>query len=155
MATVIILKSVLLVHPRRQRKLMKRTTECIARLFLCARCQVAVTICSCCDRGNVYCPDCSKIARRDSMQKANRRYQHTEKGRQRHVARQKRYRCKKPTVTHQGRQEILQSDVLLNVIKWIPPPEKVINVCHFCGKICSWFVQSDCLRKSRSKISRL
>jgi len=89
------------------------------------------------------------------MRKASRRYQRTDQGRKRHAARQKRYRCKESSVTHQGRQEILLGDVLSNVTKRVPQTEKVKDVCHFCGKKCSWCVRGDCLRKYRSQYSRL
>ena len=39
-----------------------------ARLFLCAGCRMQVVICSCCDRGQIYCAgDCARRARRHSL----------------------------------------------------------------------------------------
>ena len=45
-----------------------------ARLFLCARCQRQVRICSYCDRGNQYCgPACARAARNESLRSAGAR----------------------------------------------------------------------------------
>jgi len=42
-----------------------------ARFFLCVRCRVQVLICSCCDRGQIYCADgCAQIARRERQRAA-------------------------------------------------------------------------------------
>jgi hypothetical protein len=39
--------------------------DATARLFLCARCRAQVLICSCCDRGNIYCGEgCAEEIRR-------------------------------------------------------------------------------------------
>jgi len=46
------------------------------RLFLCAGCRQQVIVCSCCDRGQIYCTGaCAKQARRRTVQQAGRRYQ--------------------------------------------------------------------------------
>ena len=74
-----------------------------ARLFLCAGCRLQVLICSCCDRGQIYCAeDCAQRARRRSLQCAGQRYQNGPPGRRRHAARQGRYRARGKKVTHQG-----------------------------------------------------
>ena len=52
------------------------TTQPPPRLFLCARCRSAVTICSHCDRGQRYCSaDCSRLARSCAQRAAAKRYQ--------------------------------------------------------------------------------
>jgi hypothetical protein len=57
------------------------------RLFLCAGCRAQVVVCSCCDRGQVYCPDgCAGQARRKTLQQAGRRYRQTGQARQVHAA---------------------------------------------------------------------
>ena len=74
-----------------------------ARLFLCAGCRMQVVICSCCDRGQIYCAgDCARQARRRAVQCAGQRYQNGGAGRRRHAARQGRYRARDKKVTHHG-----------------------------------------------------
>jgi hypothetical protein len=63
-----------------------------ARFFLCARCRAQVLICSCCDRGNIYCAqDCAQVARRGAQRAAGRRYQLSLRGRRNHAARAQRW----------------------------------------------------------------
>jgi hypothetical protein len=78
-------------------------SEASARLFGCERCRALVLICSSCDRGQIYCANCSEEARRQSMRSAGRRYQATKKGRLAHAARQSAYRTKRKYVPHQAR----------------------------------------------------
>jgi hypothetical protein len=78
------------------------TVEAPARLFVCARCRAQVLICSCCDRGQIYCAKgCAEEVRRQSVRAAGERYQATKKGRLAHAARQCAYRAKKNDVRHQ------------------------------------------------------
>jgi hypothetical protein len=77
--------------------------EASARLFLCERCRSLVLICSCCDRGQIYCVDCAEDARRQSVRAAGKRYQATRKGRLGHAARQSAYRAKRKHVPLQAR----------------------------------------------------
>ena len=77
------------------------------RLYNCERCQVQVRICERCDHGNVYCAGgCAKIRRRESLRRAQARYQRSRGGARRHAARQRgwreRERQKPKIVTHQG-----------------------------------------------------
>ncbi len=65
------------------------------RLFLCAGCRGQVIICSCCDRGQIYCNGgCAPRARRQTLQAAGRRYQASPRGRRRHAARMGRWRAR-------------------------------------------------------------
>jgi hypothetical protein len=46
------------------------------RLYNCERCGIQVRICQRCDHGNVYCAgECAGIRRRESLKRAQRRYQ--------------------------------------------------------------------------------
>jgi hypothetical protein len=73
--------------------------EASARLFPCVRCRALVLICSCCDRGQIYCANgCAEEVRRQSVRAAGERYQATKKGRRAHAARQCAYRAKKNDV---------------------------------------------------------
>ena len=65
------------------------------RLFNCARCHRLLKICTRCDHGNVYCPDCAEIARRERLREARLRYQRTEKGRLNHKVQQQLYLMKR------------------------------------------------------------
>ena len=80
-----------------------------ARLFLCARCQRQVRICSRCDHGQQYCgASCAAACRVESVRAAGRRYQSSRRGRHHHAERQRRYRarCRESVqtqeVTHHG-----------------------------------------------------
>lgn len=130
-----------------------------ARLFICARCQRQVIICRDCDRGNIYCsPQCSKAARRDSLRKANQRYQSTFKGKHKHAERQRRYRLRQRAklqkikkVTHQGYLNFTPHDSLS--LQSDPQFEAVLNrpktiVCHFCHRLCSPFLRTGFLHQS-------
>lgn len=77
------------------------------RLYNCQRCAVQVRICERCDHGNVYCAgECAKIRRRESLRRAQARYQRSRGGARRHAARQHRWRerqgQKPKIVTHHG-----------------------------------------------------
>jgi hypothetical protein len=73
------------------------------RFFLCLRCREQVVICSRCDRGQVYCGrECASEVRRSRQREARRRYQASERGRQMHADRSRRYRARGRRVTDQG-----------------------------------------------------
>ena len=76
--------------------------ELLARLFRCALCSLLALICSCCDRGHVYCSHrCAQRARRQHRSEAGKRYQTTKTGRLNHAARQARHRERKKRLTAQ------------------------------------------------------
>lgn len=126
-----------------------------ARLFNCARCQCQVIICSCCDRGNIYCNShCAKSARRESVKNAGKRYQNNRRGKIKHAKRQQCYRQReKIKVTHQGSITFSTNDLL--------PPSPITSTkepdvgefrCHFCGRRCSDYLRLGCLgRYSRDE----
>lgn len=125
-----------------------------ARTFNCELCHKLVTICSCCDRGNIYCcAECSTIARKRSVREAGKRYQNTINGRLKHAKRQELYRVRSKLankkVTHQGSQEITSND-LLQIAE-----NKAIRAgdlyCDFCGCRCEPFIRTDCLTTSTLK----
>ena len=67
-----------------------------SRKYQGLRCHALVIICHHCERGQRYCANgCSKKARKDSVQRAGKKYQKTRRGRFNNAARQQRYRCKK------------------------------------------------------------
>ena len=67
-----------------------------ARLFICAECRAQALICSCCDRGQIYCAgDCRRIARRRRQRAAGARYQASLPGRQAHAERASHYRARR------------------------------------------------------------
>jgi hypothetical protein len=77
------------------------------RLFNCVRCHQLVFVCSCCDRGQIYCSSlCALVARQKTIQLASAHYQRTRSGKRNHARRQAEYllrlqsRAKK--MTHQG-----------------------------------------------------
>ena len=123
-----------------------------ARLFNCAHCYQQRTICSCCDRGNIYCsPECSQSVRKERVRSAGRRYQNTHRGKSKHAARQRRYRQRqKEKVTHQGSPVSLTNDLLLPELTK-PAMGSMAETtpqirCHFCHKRCSDFVRLGFMR---------
>jgi len=128
-------------------ELLMPTTQPPPRLFLCARCRSAVTICSYCDRGQRYCSaDCSLLSRTLAQRAASKRYQDSRKGRHAHAQRQAQWRARlrsvKQIVTHQGSPPPPRSDVL--------PPDQATSphscakqscTCHFCGRSVSVFLR--------------
>ena len=129
-----------------------------ARFFLCARCRKPVLICSCCDRGQVYCAGgCAREARRQAQRAAGARYQASRRGRLVHALRARRYRRRQKIVTHQGSPSAPPDDLLspdLAAAKGPPstgdfpklPPWR----CCWCGCRCPDFVRQDFLRRRRS-----
>src|SRR5262245_50950265 len=123
-----------------------------ARLYLCARCQAQVLICSCCDRGNIYCArECAEVVRRSAQREASKRYQATDRGRRNHAERARKYRAQKK-VTHQG-SPLQRTDDLVSEGWAITPstlrprrslphvPREAPLRCHWCGCRCSPFVR--------------
>ena len=127
-----------------------------ARLFLCAGCRAPSVICSCCDRGQIYCAgDCAARARHRAQRAAGQRYQTSRRGRLAHADRTRRYRARCKNVTHHGSPEPLPDDLL-------PPgspaiasdaaileerPRRTISHCHWCGRRCPEFVRREFLRR--------
>ena len=131
--------------------------ENTARLYNCARCHSQVTICSHCDRGNIYCgKSCADLARSTSLKAAGKRYQRTRRGRFKHAERQRRYRSRCKKVTHQGSSEPPTNDPLtarseaplsLDIIE-----DEGIR-CHFCGRLCSAFLRLEYLHTTASSLA--
>ena len=91
--------------------------EQTGRLFLCARCQAQVLVCSQCDRGHRYCANgCAYITRRSRQREASNRYQQSRTGRHKHAARMHQWRKRRAAsakiVTHHGSQITPADDVL-------------------------------------------
>lgn len=83
--------------------------EQTGRLFLCARCQAQVLVCSHCDRGQRYCAaDCADIARLNRQREAGKRYQQSRAGRHKHAERMHQWRKRRAAsakiVTHHSSQ---------------------------------------------------
>ncbi|MCP4995618.1 MAG: hypothetical protein GY934_17860 [Gammaproteobacteria bacterium] len=123
--------------------------ENTARLYNCARCHSHVTICSYCDRGNIYCSGhCTNVARNESLRAAGKRYQNTYRGRLKHAERQRCYRSRYKKVTHQGSPEPPSNDPLTTRSD-TPAAVAIIENegirCHFCGRLCSAFLRLEYL----------
>lgn len=135
----------------------ERIAETPARFFLCARCTVQVLICSCCDRGQIYCAeDCARQARHSAQRAAGRRYQTSRRGRIAHALRARNYRCRQKNVTHQGSPPRPPDDLLsLNLAAAGETPSigdfsrRPAWRCHWCGCRCPDFVRQDFLRRRR------
>ncbi len=88
-------------------------TAASARLFMCAECHAQALICSCCDRGQIYCAgDCAARARRRTRRDAGRRYQTSRRGRLAHAEPTRRYRVRCKNVTHHGSPPSPPDDLL-------------------------------------------
>lgn len=122
-----------------------------ARLFNCARCHCQVVICRACDCGQRYCAQgCAALARRDSQQRAQRKYRRNYPGRCCNVLRQARYRVRqREKVTHPGSVGVLATAVLRHeavrsAVVAIEPRHNDADdlpVCHFCHCGCDRFLR--------------
>jgi hypothetical protein len=136
------------------------------RFFLCARCRTQVLICSCCDRGNVYCEqDCAQRSRREAQREAGRRYQSSRRGRRKHADRARGYRARQKKVTHHGSLQGPADDVMSEraAPRVSAPRDPSASTprtprlsplqspwpCHWCGRPCSPFLRRDFLRRGR------
>ena len=135
-----------------------------ARLFLCAGCRMQVVICSCCDRGQIYCAgDCARQARRRSLKCAGQRYRNSPPGRRRHAARQGRYRARCKKVTHQGSPPMPADDLLppgsaesaSDAIAPQDRPRRTVAHCHWCGRRCPDLLRQGLLRRRGRRRDRL
>jgi hypothetical protein len=137
--------------------------ETPARLFLCARCRAQVLVCSCCDRGQIYCAGgCAQEARYQAQRAAGQRYQASRRGRVNHAARSGRWRSRQKNVTHQGSPLQPPSDAVSvdaapaansppatpanDVATPFPSHGQPAWRCHWCGSRCQPFVRIDFLR---------
>jgi hypothetical protein len=122
------------------------------RLYNCARCQVQVRICQGCDYGNVYCAyGCARIRRRESLRRAQVRYQRSRRGAMRHAERQRQWRARQrqpPKIVTHHRSPVKVTQCIVSVSAVIqsqpadaspeepepapknPPP---LDRCSFCG----------------------
>jgi len=128
-----------------------------ARIYNCAHCHTLVTICSCCDRGNLYCGDiCAALSRKTSLHLANKRYQNTYQGKLNHAAAQKRYvsRLKNSLqkMTDHGSQpphNILILLMLIVAARISAVEQNPVNIyCDFCGCKCSDYLRNNFLRSN-------
>jgi hypothetical protein len=135
--------------------------ENTGRLFNCLLCRSQCVICTCCDRGNIYCSSsCSSKAREKSLQLAGHRYQNSYLGRLKHAQRQKRYRERQiKKVTHQGSSLLPDNDLLPSkpnqAIKHQEQTASDSLYCCFCSKKCSLFLRTGFLVRNSRKDSRL
>lgn len=130
------------------------------RLFSCIRCHSQATICSHCDRGNIYCSTaCSREARAQSCRSAEKRYQHTPGGKMKHALRQRRYiaRLSKKVTDHSSSSPV--HDDLLRSVK-NKAKEAVVSHgdlqkrCFFCKKPVSSWMRLGFLRHHESLSTR-
>jgi hypothetical protein len=116
------------------------------RLFLCGGCRAQVVVCSCCDRGQVYCPDgCAKRARHRTLRQAAQRYRRTGRARRMHAARTARWRARqRESVTHHGSPVPVASALVAGGTASAPcgdvspaePPLRAVTHCHWCKRVC-------------------
>lgn len=127
------------------------------RLYLCARCRHQVIICSCCDRGQIYCSSgCAQQARRRTLQQAGRRYQASRRGRLMHAARMSRWRVRQDNkVTHHGSPAAVVGDLLapaaLTITRDAAAPTDQPRLsgpqCSWCGRSCLALLRQGFLRR--------
>ena len=149
-----------LTHQRIRPRLCGDADEALAsaRHFLCARCQDQVLICSCCDRGNIYCArECGEESRRNAQREGGRRYQSSHRGRCNHAKRARDYRARQKKVTHQGSLPQPSDDLISAGTAITPstarPPSPLAGKsplrCHWCGRRCLPFVRNGFRRRRR------
>jgi hypothetical protein len=130
------------------------------RLFLCLRCRDQVVICSRCDRGQVYCGrECASEVRRSKQRKARRRYQASERGRQLHADRNRRYRARGRRVTDQGPVLVAPPDrqpepapaAALAAKTAVSVATGRLSACYRCGEPVSNMVRQYPIRRPRRR----
>jgi hypothetical protein len=123
-----------------------------ARIFNCLLCHRQVIICSCCDRGNIYCgPDCAQKARKASLHAAGKLYQSTRRGKFNHARRQSCYREQAKKVTHHGSFEIGSGGLLHPEDHELKRSDQNNDLyCNFCGCKCESLLRVDFLKTSAS-----
>jgi len=142
-----------------------RAEEMPGRLFLCVRCRAQVLICSCCDRGQIYCAGgCAQQARQHAQRSAGRRYQASRRGRVNHAARMSRWRARQKNVTHQGSprpaNDLVLGDAAVTASRapMTATPDDAGRCqglgtgpwrCHWCGRRCPSLVRNAFLRRGR------
>jgi len=131
-------------------------TAASARLFMCAECHAQALICSCCDRGQIYCAgDCAARARRRTRRDAGRRYQTSRRGRLAHAERSRRYRVRCKNVTHHGSPPSPPDDLLSSgslaiasdVSAFVDRARRCFSRCDWCGRRCPDLVRQGFLRR--------
>ena len=126
-----------------------------ARMYNCVGCHRQITLCSACDRNNIYCGStCAHAARVRSCHLACQRYQKSLRGRHKHAARQQQYRDRlRKKVTHHT-STVLPPRVVLpkQLNERMLVAIKGYLHCHFCGKPCSLFLRRSYLRHSRQHL---
>jgi hypothetical protein len=130
------------------------------RLFLCLRCRQQVVICSRCDRGQVYCDrECASEVRRSRQRQGRRRYQASERGRQMHADRSRRYRARGRRVTDQGpilvalparQPETAHTDAPV-VQSATSVTARHLTACYRCGDPVSIMIRQSPTRRSRRR----
>jgi hypothetical protein len=135
------------------------------RWFECVRCGCRVVVCSCCDRGQIYCDgDCSGEARRQTLHGAGRRWQRTTRGRRKHAARMARYRTRqREIVTHHSSPPAAVDDLLAGGARAMPrddaspaePPGRAMTHCHWCGRCCLLPLRRGFLRRCDHRRGRV
>lgn len=126
-----------------------------SRLFYCALCLSQTTVCSHCDRGQIYCStECSQTARKKSCHEAGLRYQNTFNGRTKHALRQRRYRARnREKVTHHGSQSNTQNALLQKVSnrvkKMLIMQDNGDIACCFCRKNSTPWLRTGFLQYSK------
>ncbi len=127
-----------------------------ARLFVCAECRCQVQICSCCDRGQIYCAgNCAPHTRRRSLLAAGRRYQTSRRGRLAHAVRARRYRARGKKVTHHGSPHLPTDGLLASSSPMSASdakastdrPSPSASHCHWCGRRCLALIRQGFLRR--------
>jgi hypothetical protein len=131
-------------------------TAASARLFMCAECHAQALICSCCDRGQIYCAgDCAARARRRTRRDAGRRYQTSRRGRLAHAERTRRYRVRCKNVTHHGSPPSPPDDLLSSgspaiasdASAFVDRARRRFPHCDWCGRRCPDLVRQGFLRR--------
>jgi hypothetical protein len=133
------------------------------RLFLCGRCRSQVIVCSCCDRGQIYCGgECARQARRQAQRAAAKRYAASANGRHSHADRARRYRTRQEIVTHQGSLRPLAGGVVAvgamaisrDTADLAALPRQAATHCHWCGRPCLAKLRQGFLRRRDRRRSR-
>lgn len=97
------------------------------RHFYCRVCRMQVNVCNQCDRGQLYCPECSPLQKRVRLKRARKKYNQTSHGRRLRAASCKRRREKIKSKIQEPELLISLADEKIEGDRGSPHP-KVIGI---------------------------
>ena len=118
----------------RNPEVMRQNADVPHRAYYCAMpdCGILVEICVLCDHGNIYCPLCSNIARRERIRRAQNKYRETRRGRSMRALAERRRRRRRQR-QKKARFLLLKRWRQRRKIRIAPQRTRVLRLLRFVG----------------------